>query len=82
MSRAASRRLRSHFMVGLVGLAVVIAVLPLLLILGTLVAKGASSLNLAFFTRVPVPAGETGGATCPPRNARRAAASIGKLRNV
>jgi phosphate transport system permease protein len=48
-------------MVGLVGLAVVIAVLPLLLILGTLVAKGASSLNLAFFTRVPVPAGETGG---------------------
>ena len=61
MSRAASRRLRSHFMVGLMGLAVVVAVLPLLLILGTLVAKGASSLDLAFFTQGPVPAGETGG---------------------
>ncbi|HRZ10279.1 MAG TPA: phosphate ABC transporter permease PstA, partial [Gemmatimonadales bacterium] len=30
-------------------------------ILGTLIAKGAGSLNLAFFTNVPVPAGETGG---------------------
>jgi phosphate transport system permease protein len=48
-------------MVGLMGLAVVLAVLPLLLILGTLIAKGAGSLNLAFFTNVPVPAGETGG---------------------
>ena len=48
-------------MVGLMGLAVVLAVLPLLLILGTLVAKGATSLNLAFFTQVPVPAGESGG---------------------
>jgi phosphate transport system permease protein len=61
MNRAASRRLRGHVMVGLMGLAVVLAVLPLLLILGTLVAKGASSLNLAFFTQGPVPAGETGG---------------------
>ncbi len=48
-------------MVGLMGLAVVLAVLPLLLILGTLVAKGATSLNLAFFTKMPVPAGESGG---------------------
>jgi phosphate transport system permease protein len=48
-------------MVGLMALAVVLAVIPLLLILGTLVAKGASSLNLAFFTKMPVPAGETGG---------------------
>jgi len=61
MNRAAARRRRSHFMVGLMGLAVVIAVLPLLLILGTLAVKGASSLNLAFFTKLPVPAGETGG---------------------
>lgn len=61
MNRAAVRRARSHVMVGLMALAVVLAVLPLLLILGTLVAKGASSLNLAFFTRLPVPAGETGG---------------------
>jgi phosphate transport system permease protein len=61
MNRAAARRRRSHLMVALMGLAVVIAVLPLLLILGTLAIKGASSLNLAFFTRLPVPAGETGG---------------------
>jgi phosphate transport system permease protein len=61
MNRSAVRRLRSRFMVGLMGLAVVLAVLPLLLILGTLIVKGAGSLNLAFFTNVPVPAGETGG---------------------
>jgi phosphate transport system permease protein len=61
MNRAAARRRRSHLMVGVMGLAVVIAVLPLLLILGTLAVKGASSLNLAFFTKLPVPAGETGG---------------------
>ncbi len=61
MNRSAVRRLRSRVMVGLMGLAVVLAVLPLLLILGTLIAKGAGSLNLAFFTNVPVPAGETGG---------------------
>lgn len=61
MNRRDFRRLKSGVMVALMVGAVVIAVLPLLLILGTLVAKGASSLNLAFFTRTPVPAGETGG---------------------
>ncbi len=60
MSRTA-RRLRGHLIVGLLGVAVVVAVLPLLLILGTLVVKGATSLDLAFFTEIPVPAGETGG---------------------
>ncbi len=55
------RRVKSHAMVGLMGLAVVIAVLPLLLILLSLTLKGASSLSLAFFTHTPVPAGETGG---------------------
>lgn len=48
-------------MVGLLVVAVVVAVLPLLLILGTLVAKGAASLNLDFFIRPPRPAGEPGG---------------------
>lgn len=61
MTGPTMRRLRSHLMVGLMALAVVLAVIPLLLILGTLVAKGANSLNLAFFTKMPVPAGETGG---------------------
>jgi phosphate transport system permease protein len=48
-------------MVGLVGASVILALLPLLFIFVTLVAKGAGSLNLAFFTKMPVPAGETGG---------------------
>ena len=48
-------------MVGLMIAAVILAVLPLIFILATLVIKGASSLNLAFFTRTPVPAGEVGG---------------------
>jgi phosphate transport system permease protein len=55
------RRAISAVMVTLMGLAVVVAVLPLLLILGTLVVKGAGSINFDFFTQMPVPAGETGG---------------------
>jgi phosphate transport system permease protein len=48
-------------MVALMIGAVIVAVLPLLFILGSLIVRGASSMSLAFFTRVPVPAGETGG---------------------
>jgi phosphate transport system permease protein len=61
VTRQAWRRIKSNLMVGVMGLAVVLAVLPLLLILGTLIVKGASSLNVAFFTEMPSPAGETGG---------------------
>lgn len=61
MNGRTRRRVTSGIMVALLGLAVVVAVLPLVLILGTLVAKGAGSINLDFFTRMPVPAGETGG---------------------
>jgi len=42
-------------------LATVLVVAPLVAIFGYLVFKGASSLNLAFFTHVPKPPGETGG---------------------
>jgi phosphate transport system permease protein len=48
-------------MVALMGGAVIVALVPLVFILGTLLLKGASSLNWAFFTEMPVPAGETGG---------------------
>jgi phosphate transport system permease protein len=48
-------------MVAVLVLCVILAVLPLLVILGTLAVKGAGSINLGFFTRMPVPAGETGG---------------------
>jgi len=59
--RRAWRRIRSNAMVALMAAAVVLAVLPLVLILADLVIKGASSLNLEFFTSMPAPAGETGG---------------------
>ncbi len=61
MNPRAYRRFKSHVMVGLMGVAVLVAVLPLLAILVSLTLKGASSLSLAFFTNTPVPAGETGG---------------------
>ncbi|HTL05621.1 MAG TPA: phosphate ABC transporter permease PstA, partial [Gemmatimonadales bacterium] len=61
MRRGTVRRWRSRVMVGVLVLCAVLAVLPLLLILGTLIAKGAGSINLDFFTKTPVPAGESGG---------------------
>jgi phosphate transport system permease protein len=48
-------------MVGLMLLAVAVAVAPLFFILADLVIRGAGSLSFEFFTRDPVPAGETGG---------------------
>ncbi|HEU4830271.1 MAG TPA: phosphate ABC transporter permease PstA [Gemmatimonadales bacterium] len=61
MNRRAFRRFKSNVMVGLMAAAVVVAVLPLVFILADLVIKGAGSLDLAFFTETPAPAGETGG---------------------
>ena len=61
MNRRVLRRLVSNTMVGLMIGAVLVALLPLVLILIDLVAKGAGSLSLDFFTRTPAPAGETGG---------------------
>ena len=59
--RRTRRRLVSGAMTGLVGALSLAAVLALLLILGHLIAKGASSLDWSFFVRNPVPAGQTGG---------------------
>jgi phosphate transport system permease protein len=61
MNRRVLRRLVSNAMVGLMILAVVVALLPLFFILLDLVVKGAGSLSLDFFTRMPAPAGESGG---------------------
>lgn len=61
MSRT-TRKLKGHLMVALLGLAVLVAVLPLLMILGTLVVKGASALNWDFFTKIPTGTpGDVGG---------------------
>jgi phosphate transport system permease protein len=61
VNRRLLRRVASNVMVGLMVVAVVLAVLPLFLILLDLMVKGASSLSWDFFTKLPVPAGETGG---------------------
>ena len=61
MSTARGRHVVSGAMIGLTYLAALLATLPLILILGHIVAKGASSLSLAFFTHMPKPVGEIGG---------------------
>ncbi len=55
------RRVISGVMTGLVALLCAAAVLPLLFIFADLVHKGATSLDWNFFTRTPVPMGQTGG---------------------
>lgn len=55
------RKAKSDLMMGVTVLATVITLLPLFIILAYLFAKGASSLNLAFFTHMPAPVGEKGG---------------------
>ena len=60
-ARVFGRHLTSRLMTALIVLLSFTAVLALLLILGNLIAKGASSIDWAFFTKSPVPAGETGG---------------------
>jgi phosphate transport system permease protein len=61
VNRRVLRRVISNFMVGLMIGAVIVALLPLFFILLNLIAKGAGSLSLDFFTQTPAPAGETGG---------------------
>ncbi len=61
MSRAARRRFLSSVFVGLCALSVLLALVPLALVLFYVLRQGVSSLNLAFFTRMPVPVGEKGG---------------------
>jgi len=59
--RAFRRHLTSRLMTGLVVIFSFTAVLALVLILGNLIVKGASSIDWAFFTKSPVPAGQSGG---------------------
>ena len=60
-ARRLRRRATSGLMTGVVVTLAGLAVLPLLLIFAYLVAKGAASIDLDFFLKTPVPAGETGG---------------------
>jgi phosphate transport system permease protein len=56
-----SRTISDHLASGLAVLSTILVITPLVVIFGYLLYKGASSLNLAFFTNVPKPVGETGG---------------------
>lgn len=59
--RERRRRAVNVVMLGLTGVAALVTLVPLLLIFLHLLREGLSSLNLAFFTRVPAPPGQTGG---------------------
>src|ERR1700730_2278643 len=55
------RRVTSQIAVGLCALSVIVALIPLGFILFFVLSKGLRALNLDFFTKMPVPVGETGG---------------------
>jgi phosphate transport system permease protein len=57
----ARRTATNYFVGGLSILATVVVIAPLVAIFFYLIYKGASSLNLAFFTHIPAPVGEPGG---------------------
>jgi len=58
---AGRRYATNHLITALSILSTVIVIAPLVAILVYLIYKGASSLNLAFFTHIPAPIGEEGG---------------------
>ena len=57
----ARRKFMNYLIVGLAIAATVLVLLPLVAILVYLIIKGASSLNLNFFIKVPAPVGQDGG---------------------
>lgn len=59
--RTQVRGLTDHLVSGLAILATILVIAPLIAIFVYLLYKGASSLNLDFFTKVPKPPGELGG---------------------
>lgn len=61
MSRTVRRKALSAMVVGLCGLAVAVALVPLFLILVWVLRQGLGALDWAFFTQLPKPVGEPGG---------------------
>ena len=57
----ARRAAANYFISGLSILATILVIIPLVAILFYLIYKGASSLNLNFFTKIPAPVGQEGG---------------------
>jgi phosphate transport system permease protein len=61
VTQPSRRRLLSNLVVGLCGLAVLTALVPLAFVFFYVIKQGFSSLNWAFFTQMPKPVGEPGG---------------------
>lgn len=61
MTRYRIRRVKSAVMVGLCGLAVGVALVPLVSLLWLVVSRGVAGLSWTFFTALPAPVGEPGG---------------------
>src|SRR6202034_2934817 len=59
--RSKMRAATDNAVTGLAILATALVIAPLLAILGYLIYKGAASVNLDFFTKIPKPVGEEGG---------------------
>lgn len=55
------RTVVNRLMLGLLGVATLVAVLPLLFVLYYVIHRGLAGLNLNFFTQLPKPVGEAGG---------------------
>jgi phosphate transport system permease protein len=55
------RKLKSNLMMGVTVAATIVTLAPLFLVLGYLIFKGASSLNLDFLINLPKPVGQSGG---------------------
>jgi len=55
------RKLKSDLMMGVTVAATIVTLAPLFLVLGYLLSKGVTSLNLAFLTHLPTPVGQSGG---------------------
>ena len=57
----ARRTFVNRMMLGFLAVASLVAILPLIFVLYYVVHRGLQGLNLAFFTQLPKPVGETGG---------------------
>ncbi|MFA6431382.1 MAG: phosphate ABC transporter permease PstA [Candidatus Margulisiibacteriota bacterium] len=60
-SNSVARKIKEKIFLGTVMACAVLAVFPLVLLLGYVIIKGISSISPAFFTNLPAPVGESGG---------------------
>jgi phosphate transport system permease protein len=59
------RKLKQQLVRVITALATLLAVATLVVVIGSIIARGAGALNLAFFTQVPAVFGQTGGGIAP-----------------